>query len=152
MQSYERQEDVTERMQSIKLIRKYTSIMPNDFPISFVRSLVAVAANVEDSFRRVTIEVLRELSLVNSHLVAACYGFKVLIEAVIDPTLQDIAEPILMTILQLVSDPKSRGNIRVILNQRILVSISNWTLFYSIYILLYLPYNSLSTSIAVSLY
>ena len=122
MWSYEREQDVTERMQAIKLIRKYITIMPNEFPISFTRSLIAVASNVEDSFRRVTIEVLRELSLFNSQLVATCYGFKVLIEAIIDPTLSDIAEPILMTILQLVSDPKSRGNIRVMLNQRILVS------------------------------
>ena len=130
MWSYEREQDVTERMQAIKLIRRYISVMPAEFPVSFVRSLIAVASNVEDSFRRVTIEVLRELSLVNSQLVASCYGFKVLVEAVIDPTLQDVSEPILMTILQLVSDPKSRGNIRVMLNQRILVLVRLITCVY----------------------
>ena len=103
------------------MMKKYIKIMPEHFPIAFVRSLIAVSAVTEDSFRRIAVEILRELSLVNCQVVHKCYGFRALLEAALDPSLQDISETIIVTILQLVSNSRTEDT-RNIFDQRILVS------------------------------
>jgi hypothetical protein len=121
--SFEREGgELTERMQALKLMKAFISISPDTFPIGFARSLVAAAGQIDDGFRRVSLETLRELALANSYLVACCNGFKVLVEASVDPSLQDIADILLLTVLHLISQPNSRVNINVVLDLRILLS------------------------------
>lgn len=119
--SFERDQDIPERMQAVKVMKKFMTIMPEHFPTAFVRSLIAVSSVTDDSFRRISIEILRELSLINSQVVQKCYGFRALMEAAIDPALQDISETILVSILQLVSNPKPGEDTRFIFDQRVLV-------------------------------
>lgn len=114
--------DMTERMQALKLMKHFITISPTRFPFGFARSLIAASSQPEDTFRRVAIETLRVLALANSHLVACCNGFKVLVEAIVDPALQDVSDGILMSILHLVSQPTSRVDISVAMDLRILLS------------------------------
>ena len=57
-------------MQALKLIEKTRLVAPRIFPIAFARSLVAIANHKEDTFRKISIEALRSLSMVNPALVA----------------------------------------------------------------------------------
>ena len=96
---------------------KVLSIAPTLYPISFARSLVAVANSKEDNFRKICVETLRELSLVNPKLVATVNGYSCLLEAVMEPINQELADSILLTILYLLNDPNIRFVNIYIINQ-----------------------------------
>ena len=89
---------------------KVLSIAPTLYPVSFARSLVAVANSKEDSFRKICVETLRELSLANPKLIATVNGYSCLLEAVIDPITQELADNILLTVLYLLNDPNIRSD------------------------------------------
>jgi hypothetical protein len=97
-----------ERMQAFKLMEKIRTIAPLLYPISFGRSLVAIANYKEDNFRKICLEGLRELSIANPRIVAAVNGFSALLEAVIEPLTVDMADNILLTLLFLLNDPQTR--------------------------------------------
>ena len=78
------------------------------FPVAFARSLVAISNHKDDNLRRVCIETLRELAVENPRVVATVNGFTTLLDIVLEPSSQDMAEPILMSLLFLLNDPKSR--------------------------------------------
>jgi rapamycin-insensitive companion of mTOR len=83
--------------------------LPGDiFPVAFARSLVAISNHKDDNLRRVCIETLRELSVENPRVVAMVNGLTTLLDVVLEPASQDMAEPILMSLLYLLNDPKSR--------------------------------------------
>jgi hypothetical protein len=87
--SLERDGDcAVERMQALKVIEKVMEVAPTLFPITFARSIVAVANWKEDPFRKVCIEVLNNLSLAAPQLVAAVDGFVPLMDAVVEPVSQ----------------------------------------------------------------
>ena len=107
--SLEREHEfVQERMQALKCIRRYLELSPSGFPVAFARSLVAVANNKDDNIRRVCLETLRELTIINSEIVLKVNGMSSLLEAVIEPNTQDMAESILLSILFLLNDPSTR--------------------------------------------
>lgn len=112
------QESVAERMQVLKIMKMFMTLDASSFPISFARSLVAVAGQSGDNFRRVSLDTLRELSLVNTTLVVNVDGFRVLKEAVLDPSLQDASESLLLSILYLLNDGATRELLRPALNLR----------------------------------
>jgi rapamycin-insensitive companion of mTOR len=97
-----------ERMQALKLLKKFMSVSPESFPLSFARSLVAIANHKDDNIRRVCIETLRELSVVNPDIVSKSNGFSCLLEAVLDPSTHDMGEPIVMSILYLMNNVNTR--------------------------------------------
>lgn len=102
-------EQVTlERMQALKLVKKYMAVSSDTFPISFARSLVAIANHRDDNIRRVCIETLRELSVVNPDVVATVNGFACLLEAVLDPSTHDMGESIVMSLLYLMNSGSTR--------------------------------------------
>ena len=105
----ERESDYSmERIQALKIIDRVRKVAPESFPIAFARSLVAISNSKEDNFRKVCLESLRELSLVNTCIVAVVQGFSTLIDAVIDPVSQDVADNIIRSILFLMNDPVTR--------------------------------------------
>eukprot|EP01038_Epipyxis_sp_PR26KG_P005836 gene5836-8052_t len=115
-------ENAVERMQALKLIRKIFSIKTNLFPICFVRSLVAIANYKEDSFRKICLEVIRELAVANPVLVASTNGFPVLMDAIIEPVTQELANSILLTILYLLNDIENRKIVSSHIDLRTLLS------------------------------
>jgi len=111
-----------ERMQALKLIEKTRSIAPRIFPIAFARSLVAIANHKEDVFRKISIEALRSLSMVNPALVASVDGFIPLLDAIIEPINPSMADSILLTILYLLNDPYTRHLVSGSIDLRVLIS------------------------------
>lgn len=109
--SLEKESDYSmERIQALKIVDRSRRVCGSSdfFPISFVRSLVSIANSREDNFRKIAIESLRELSLANPALVATVQGFSTLMDAVVDPVSQDIADSILHSVLFLLNDPSTR--------------------------------------------
>lgn len=105
----ERESDYSmERIQALKIIDRIRLKAPEVFPIAFARSLVAISNSKEDNFRKVCLESLRELSIANPTLVAVVQGFTTMMDAVVDPVSQDVADNILRTILFLLNDPSTR--------------------------------------------
>ncbi len=97
-----------ERMQAFKLMEKVRIIAPHIYPLAFGRSLVAVTNFKEDNFRKLCLEALRELSLANPKVVAAVNGYSSLLEGVLEPITQEMADSILLTVLYLLNDPQIR--------------------------------------------
>lgn len=69
---------------------------------------MAISNHRDDNLRRVCIETLRELCVENTRVVAVVNGLTTLLDIVLEPTSQDMAEPILVSLLFLLNDPKSR--------------------------------------------
>ena len=99
---------IWERMQALKIIKRYVEVSPESIPTALVRSLVAVSAQKEDNFRRVALETLRDLATRNAKSVSDCGGFKVLFDAILDVGTKELAEPILISMLYLLNNAKSR--------------------------------------------
>ena len=101
-------DSAVERMQALKIIERVQQIAPELFPVGFARSLVAVANYKDDSFRKICIEALRDLSLTNPSLVAAVDGFTPMMDAVLEPITQSLADSIVLVIIYLLNDPATR--------------------------------------------
>ena len=117
---------ITERMQALKLIKKCIEvggkIDSKNTQLTFAQSLVAVASHKGDVMRRVCLETLRELSIVNPKVVAMVNGFSLLIEAVYDQSISDMSEAIILTYLYTLNDASSRRYIRPYLDLRVLIA------------------------------
>lgn len=101
-------EFVPERMQAVKIMKVTVTKLPLKFPLSFARSLVAIANQTDDQLRRVCLEVLRLLCTANTALFAKANGIPALVEAILDPNLSDISEALLLSLLHAMNDEQSR--------------------------------------------
>lgn len=120
--SLEREGDyASERMQALKLMEQYLKVSPSTFPISFARSLVAICNSKDDAFRKLCLEMLRSIAMMNPQVVAFANGFASLMESIIEPITQEMADNILLTILFLLNDPQSRAHVRPFVDLRSLV-------------------------------
>ncbi len=109
VESLEKEAEYTvERVQALKLMDKVRKVDPDHYPVAFGRSLIAIANSKDDSFRKICIESLQELAVVNPSLVASLHGFSTLMDVVMDPITQDLADNITITILFLLNDPVTR--------------------------------------------
>jgi rapamycin-insensitive companion of mTOR len=109
--SMEKESDYSmERIQALKIIDRSRRVCghTNVYPAIFARSLVSIANSKEDNFRKIAVESLRELTLSNPTLVASVQGFPSLMDAIIDPVTQDIADSVMHTVLFLMNDPATR--------------------------------------------
>mmetsp|Transcript_21477 Transcript_21477/g.31154 ORF Transcript_21477/g.31154 Transcript_21477/m.31154 type:complete len:1569 (+) Transcript_21477:93-4799(+) len=111
-----------ERMQALKLINKFMDLSPDSFPLAFARSLVAVSMEKSDNFRRVVLESLRELGIKNTKVAYEAGAFRVLFDAILDPTISYLSESILMTMLYLLNSPNTRSFVRPHLDLQCLLS------------------------------
>ena len=117
-----RQDFVLERMQALKLVRSILKNCPDVFPLSFARSLVAISENVKDNIRRVSLETLRELCVLNPRVAVKSEAFNTLLESIFDPSFSDMIESIVNTILFMLSNPLSRRMLRPHLDLRALIA------------------------------
>lgn len=109
VESLERDSEYSvERIQALKLMDKVRTVDGDNFPVAFGRSIIAVANSKDDAFRKICLESLRELAVVNASLVASLHGFATLIDAVLEPITQDLADNITLTLLYLLNDPVAR--------------------------------------------
>lgn len=113
------------RDEARKLMKVFLDVAPKYFPIEFASSLVAVADAENDAaeiingkekyvygspepFRKDALKYLCSLATVNYELVVLVNGFKPMMDAILDPTMSDLSEFILKTILFLLDDPRTR--------------------------------------------
>ena len=117
-----RQDFVLERMQALKLIRCIMQCTPSVFPLAFARSLVAVSESNKENIRRVCLETLRELCVLNPRLAVESQAFETLLETVFDPSMFDLIDSIVNTILFMLTNPLSRCVLRPHLHLRALIA------------------------------
>jgi hypothetical protein len=115
-------DNVIERMQALKIVKRFLIVAKDTFPNAFLRSLVSCANAVDDTLRRVCIESLREVAIILPDMVAAVNGLSSLLDAVLDQSTCDMAESILVTFLYLLNDQNTRKHIRPYLDFRYLLS------------------------------
>jgi rapamycin-insensitive companion of mTOR len=82
------QKHLAERIQALKVIRRIMEIDAARMPTSLVCSLVAIVTHKDDNLRRVCLETLRELALLNVEVVAEGNGTKTLVDSILEPSFQ----------------------------------------------------------------
>lgn len=95
-------------MQALKTIRRCTDISPDTLQLAFVRSVVAVASDRDDKFRRICIDTLREICFRNPAISSFCGGFRVLFDALLQPDCFEMIDSIIATMLFLYDSPETR--------------------------------------------
>ncbi|CAK4241874.1 unnamed protein product [Aphanomyces euteiches] len=113
---------VAERIQALKVIRRIMDVDANQMPACVVRSIVAIANHKEDNLRRVALETLRELAIANVSVVIQCNGMRTLVDCILDPTCQDLADALLMTVMYLVNEPANRDYIHSFVDVQVLLA------------------------------
>jgi rapamycin-insensitive companion of mTOR len=73
---------------------------------------VAISGSKEDTFRRVCLDTLREMAVLNIAAVAQCNGIKTLFDAVLDPACEDVAESLVLTLMFLLNEAPKRRFVR----------------------------------------
>jgi len=111
-----------ERIQALKLVDKFRKIAPDQFPITWARSLVAIGNAKEDNLRKLSIDSLLELAIVNPSLVATTTGFTTLLDAILDPIFKDVLEKVLLVILHLLGDPSTRKLLSNCIDLKVLIA------------------------------
>lgn len=101
-----------ERMQAHRLCKGIMEVAPQLFPRSLVMSLVAIADCAQDEFRKVCLDTLRELVLLNTDIVASCNAVKYLVDAILHPDCQDMYKSLTLTILYLLDQEATRKSLR----------------------------------------
>jgi len=108
-----RQNFLNERFQALKLVSHWIETDPQSVPKGFLRSLVSIATySPDDQMKKPAIEILRKGAIACTEQCAWLGGIRVLIDSVFDPTCSDISESIVLTLLYLINDPKTRAYIR----------------------------------------
>ena len=113
-----------ERFQALKLISHWVETDPNSVPRIFFQSLVAIATHTpEDQIKKPVIEILRKGSIFCTNLCSWSGGLNVLIESIIDPSCAEISETVVLTLLYLINEPKTRAYLRCYVDLGFLLSI-----------------------------
>ncbi len=119
-----KQNFLMERFQALKFISHWVETDPLTVPRVFFQSLVAIATHTaEDQIKKPVIEILRKGSIFCTSTCAWAGGLNVLIESVIDPGCADISESIVLTLLYLINEPRTRSYLRPYVDLGYLLSI-----------------------------
>ncbi|KAK1947908.1 Protein pianissimo A [Phytophthora citrophthora] len=116
------QKHLAERVQALKVVRRILEIDAAQMPTGLVCSLAAIAGHKDDNMRRVCLETLRELALLNVEVVAEANGTKILVDAILEPSFQDLADSLLMTLLLILNEPSTRKFIEPFVDSQVLLA------------------------------
>eukprot|EP00644_Phytophthora_capsici_P000058 jgi/Phyca11/559789/estExt2_Genewise1.C_PHYCAscaffold_40097 len=116
------QKHLAERVQALKVVRRILEIDAAQMPTGLVCSLTAIAGHKDDNMRRVCLETLRELALLNVEVVAEANGTKILVDAILEPSFQDLADSLLMTLLLILNEPSTRKFIEPFVDSQVLLA------------------------------
>ncbi|KAG6977771.1 hypothetical protein JG688_00000024 [Phytophthora aleatoria] len=116
------QKHLAERVQALKVVRRIMEIDAAQMPTGLVASLTAIAGHKDDNMRRVCLETLRELALLNVEVVAEANGTKILVDAILEPSFQDLADSLLMTLLLILNEPSTRKFIEPFVDSQVLLA------------------------------
>lgn len=116
-------DDVSERTQALKILKRFLNFPGTNFPIGFARSLVAIGNDSKDTCRKVCVETIRELTLIQLKTVVSVNGIQTLLNYVLDSSSSsDLSESIVLTMLHLLNDTDSRCYFRPYSDLRYLLS------------------------------
>jgi len=101
-----------ERMNAFKVLKAIMKLDPSLVTRAQVQTLVAIANEPKDDMRRLYLETVRELALLNPGVVVACSGMSCLIQASLNPKLQDISGSLILTLLYLLDAEETRRYVR----------------------------------------
>ena len=102
-----------ERKQAFRcIVRVFEISADKHFGASFARSIIAIAANRDDRLRVLCLDLLRKVLMSNPKLIAECDGTKVLFDAIIDPSLSFLTEPLILSLLSVMNTSKTRKLLR----------------------------------------
>ena len=114
-----------ERMQALKVIRTIVTLAPLHIPKCLIFGIDSVAREKGDSLRRICLETLRTIVVVNPKLVTTCGALSTLFDAILDPSLYEtqssanntvgtmrMHESILLTLLHVANTEKGRTNLQ----------------------------------------
>lgn len=87
-----------------------------------MRSLVAVASEKDDKFRRICVDTLCKLSVKNPALVADANGIKTLFHATLQSDCVEMVEQIIISMLYLYNSPSTRHLVNFELHLGILMA------------------------------
>jgi rapamycin-insensitive companion of mTOR len=79
---------------------------------AMVQSLICISEHKSDDFRRVCIDALRDVTVVNPAVVASCSGVAVIVQLILDPTCRDVASSLSLTLLYLMDHDATRRFLR----------------------------------------
>lgn len=65
---------------------------------------------------------MRIIAMVNTELVANCNGIRTLVDAILDPSLEDVSNALTLTLLYVLDHPKTRKFIRPAIDMQRLLS------------------------------
>ncbi|KAL8025270.1 putative armadillo-like helical, rapamycin-insensitive companion of mTOR domain, Pianissimo family [Plasmopara halstedii] len=116
------QKHLAERVQALKVVRRIIEIDAAQMPTGLVASLTAIAGHKDDNMRRVCLETLRELALLHVEVVAEANGMKVLVDAILEPSFQDLADSLLMTLLLVLNEPSTRKFMEPFVDSQVLLA------------------------------
>eukprot|EP01084_Bolivina_argentea_P294551 506845_1 len=88
-----------EKLNGLKWIRHLIDNYPLSIPKPVVNTLIAIATNSKHEYRKICVDLLRQLCIINPQIVNKCNGFKTLIDLILNPSLNDISHNLLLTIL-----------------------------------------------------
>ncbi|GAM19472.1 hypothetical protein SAMD00019534_026470 [Acytostelium subglobosum LB1] len=111
-----------ERIQALKLIRTIMEIDCSQMPPCIVKTLVAIAENQEDNFCRVCLETLCEVAIRNPQTTAQSNGIRMLFDAVLDPFYHGTQESLLIAILYILNEERTRVFVRPTSDLEIILS------------------------------
>jgi hypothetical protein len=97
-----------DRLQAFKLFKRLFSLHPQSISRALIASIIAIAEQPKDDFRRVSLDSIREMMLSIPDAVCACNGMKVVIDAILDPACQDIAGNLTLTLLYMLDQESTR--------------------------------------------
>eukprot|EP01117_Protostelium_nocturnum_P011476 TRINITY_DN4163_c0_g1_i2.p1 TRINITY_DN4163_c0_g1~~TRINITY_DN4163_c0_g1_i2.p1 ORF type:complete len:1169 (+),score=280.38 TRINITY_DN4163_c0_g1_i2:189-3695(+) len=93
-----------ERLQALKLIRKWMAIRCDLLPNNIIYTLVSIAEHQEDSLSRICIEVMCEITIRYPKGSSHCGGIKLILNSILDPNHSSIQDPLVLCIIFLLND------------------------------------------------
>ena len=111
-----------ERLGALKWIRHIIDNYPLSITKYCVMSLIGIASNGKHEYQRICLDSLRELCIINPLIIQKCNGFKILIDLILNPSLTDISNHLILTILYILDHPNTRKYLRPSLDIQCLLS------------------------------
>lgn len=100
----------------MKFTHKWLETSGAKFPKILGNALVALAENCDEQIKRYAIITLRVFALNAPEMCGWCGGIRILIDNAMEPSLSDISDQIVWTLLYLLNDPSARTTIRMYLD------------------------------------
>lgn len=99
-----------ERIEACKVIKNWLEMSPLTFPQPFMSALVSLAdTETEDELKDFAVEAIRILSVTNTALVAWSGGFRILINSILNPKVEEtIVKNTVLTLLYLLNSKETR--------------------------------------------